>query len=167
MLRGLVDELQRADVRGTLTDNARAELEGLTEDPRARARLRPLEGESPTHHGIYLVGKLIAFHDMLGTELDVNFVVPGATTYCVGLAERAATHDEGDLRDPRVPAHTYAMVRVEKKLAHPLPVEQENLLVTWLVHQLGLRPMEDAGRQLGEQRRRRHSKLFPDLESSS
>jgi len=156
----LLGQLRAAEANGTLEEEGRAQLTGLTEGPGSPARFTPEEGESVQRHAGYLLGRLLAFLDRAGTPVTMEFLVPPATVYCVALAEWGATRG-GELRDPRLPIHTYAMVRVERKLAAPLPVAYEEVLLGWLVFALRLRTVADSARLLGERRGRRHAKLFP------
>jgi hypothetical protein len=159
---GLREHLLRRRRRGELRDVERGQLEGLSEAPERRARLTPQPDETVGHHGGYLVGKLLVFTEARGVVVTSDFLVPTMAAYCVGIAE-AARRPGVDVRDPTMPAHTYAMVRTERKLGAPVPVEQEEHLLTWLVTAAGLRPVGDAPALLGRRRARRRAKLFPDL----
>ena len=156
----LLSTLREAEANGTLDEDGEAQLRGLTEPPGSPARFIPEEGEAVQRHALYLPGRLLAFLDRAGTPITSEFLVPPATLYCVALAEGASRRGE-ELRDVRLPVHTYAMVRVERALEAPLPVAYEEVLLGWLMSVLKLRPNADGARLLGERRRRRHAKLFP------
>jgi hypothetical protein len=156
----LVGQLREAEANGTLDEDGRAQLIGLTEAPGSPTRFTPQEGETVQRHALYLLGRLLAFLDRAGTPVTSEFLVPPASVYCVALAEWAAGRG-GELRNPRLPVHSYAMVRVERKLQAPLPVVYEEVLLGWLASALRMRPVAGSARLLGERRGRRHAKLFP------
>jgi hypothetical protein len=156
----LLSQLREAEARGTLDEDGRAQLLGLTEPPESLTRFTPEEGEPVPRHALYLLGRLLAFADRAGTPVTRELLTPPATIYCVALAEAAARR-AGQLRDARLPVHTYAMVRIERRLKAPLAVADEEVLLGWLTSALRLRPIADSARLLGERRARRHAKLFP------
>lgn len=155
----MVGELREAEANGTLDEDGRAQLIGLTETPGSPTRFTPDDGEPVQRHALYLLGRLLACLDRAGTPITSEFLVPSASVYCAALAEWAAGRDR-EPRDPRLAIHTYAMVRVERKLQAPLPVAYEEVLLGWLASALRMRPIAGSARLLGERRGRRHAKLF-------
>ena len=160
-------ELMVADLRrarrapGNAPEDVDAQLEGLTLESGRRARMQPREDEPVVRHALYLVGTLIAFAERIGRPFDRTALRVWATPYCVGVAERQAQPEKA-LPDPQFGTHTYAMVRSERKVGRPMPVELEELLASWLATNLGLRPVEGMPEILGRRRARRLAKLFPD-----
>jgi hypothetical protein len=150
---------------GTAGDTVRGQLEGLTAPVRAQARIRPYAGESATYHAGYLAGRFLAWVESTGRALDVETATTAATYFAVV----AVTIEEGrwDPTDPRLPGHTYAMVGLEERRGEPVSADTEGLLVSWLAAHAGLRPVDSAGTILGEQRKRRHSRLFPSTSRGS
>ena len=54
------------------------------------------------------------------------------------------------------------MVRTEKRVGRPMPVELEEVVGSWLATHQGLRPAEGMPEILGRRRARRIAKLFPE-----
>ena len=159
---GILVDLRRHEAAGTLTGSMQAQLEGLSEPPLRRARFARNDGETKTEHSLYLLGKLQSYFELTGVEVDREFLVPPMTVYCVAVSEYAARPDV-DLRDPRIGIHTYAMIRLERHIGAPLPIERESELLSWLMTQLSLRPVEGSGSVMGRRRARRLARSFPDL----
>ena len=145
----MIADLRRARrAPGNAPEDVDAQLEGLTLEPGRRARLQPRDGEPVVRHALYLVGTLIAFAERIGRPFDRTSLRVWATPYCVGVAERHA-HPEKALPDPQFSTHTYAMVRTEKRVGRPMPVELEEVVGSWLATHQGLRPAEGMPEVLG------------------
>jgi hypothetical protein len=135
-------------------------VEGLEE--RGPARLRPREDEEPRHFSGFLTGHLTSWLVERGQPLD-NAVVRTASFYGGPVGDE---HVQDMLDDPAGnvrKVHTYLMVYLEKKIGHPTDIAVESLLVSWLLTQLRLRPVDHAGRTFGRTRARRLARQFPDL----
>jgi hypothetical protein len=138
-------------------------FEGLTGAGVPRLERGP--DESTQRFAARLLGRFLAWVDSTRRPLE-DELMSTATPYLTIVAASIADGDwDPSLRDAAAlfRIHTVAMVYAERRAEAPAPVAHENLLISWLTAQAGMRPVEETGAVLGQRRQRRHAKLFgPD-----
>ena len=162
-LRPLVASAEAGTRKGTprRRDMSAGQVAGLTE-PGEQARLRPLAGETPFRHGSYLFGRLMVWFATRVSALDEQQMLT-AGCYAAALADEAGQRYLGDL-GTLYNAHTYATLRVEKKLGTPMGERDERMLVGWLMEQYPARPSADFPALFERRRAARLAKLFPSAD---
>jgi hypothetical protein len=158
-LKELVAHARRAPAGDLI---ATGMVEGLT--GRGRIQVAPHPDERLDHQTGRLIGRFLQWVDSTGRALDHSLIML-ATAYLTWVSHDVRSGDSILLAGgPRaiMKTHTCAMIYAARRAGEPSIVGEELLLISWLAGQVGLRPTDDAGRQVGRSRALRHRRLFPD-----